>query len=726
MRLNFSIKVLYFFIISLLIIGLFISVRQNPHAISTLIAAAFSLFLAIFVYIQARDNIVNKTFACCSGSLGIFYFDVFGFYIIPNITFLTYWIRFFRIGYVLFVPCFLHFALRLIRNEEKVKERILRIAYGMAIIFYVLNWFGLFEKGFVKTEWKYTLDVTVVYISFLSYIFIILTYALFEILKGYKKSDSILVRKQLQYVLLAGAVAIILGFTNAFLYFGIKVYPLGSFGSVAFSGIIAYAILKHQLMDIEVIIKRGVVYASLTASITAIYVVTVGIFHGLFGITRVGGSSLLVNGLAAMIIAVSFLPLRNRIQLIVDKLFFKEKHDYYKTLREFSDALRSIIGLDKLLNLLIATITETMHISRASLILLDRETDQFNIKSAKGLDKKIIDSVYFKKGDYLPKWLEENRKVLVLEGADLPDNLKKLGAAISVPLLVKDKLIGIFNLGSKMSEDMFTPEDLELLLSIANQAAIAIENARLYEEMLELEKGLSHADKLAALGALASSIAHEIKNPLVSIKTFTQLVPRKFGNADFRDKFNNIVPQELERLENILEEFLSFSRTAKSDFHPVKIENVIDNLLVLMQREASKKNINIIKKYDGNIPEIMSDSEQLKQVFMNLILNAIQAMPNGGTLTITTSSLAPSSPRRGEEKGEGKFVEIRFSDTGYGIPKENIGKLFKPSFTTKPGGTGLGLSISQKIIKEHDGTIEVESELNKGTAFIVRLPINPE
>lgn len=715
-------KILYFLVAILFIFGLVISLTQSPHSIFSVVATGFNLFLAVFVYSQAKDNPVNKAFAFFVLCAGIFYLCVFGFYVAINDIFLSYWTKIFRVGFIFMSPAFVHFILRFIRNQDKTNEKILYIGYGLGIIFYILNLLGYFESGFVKTEWKYTPQFSIIYLLFIAYMWIFSLFGMFEVFMKYKNSKSYLLRNQLRYILLAPLAGLTIGFINMFLYFGINVYPIGSLGGVVLSGMIAYAILKHQLMDIEVVIKRGVVYASLTASITAIYAITVGVFHGIFGIAHIGGGSLLVNGLAAMIIAATFLPLRNRIQLIVDKLFFKEKHDYYKTLREFSYALRSIIGLDKLLNLLIVTITETMHISRASLMLLDEGTGQYNIKSAKGLDKKIIDTVYLKKGDYLPKWLEENRKVLVLEGANLSDNLKKLGAAISVPLLVKDKLVGIFNLGGKMSEDMFTPEDLELLLSIANQAAIAIENARLYEEMLELEKGLCHADKLAALGALASSIAHEIKNPLVSIKTFTQLIPRKFESADFRDKFNSIVPQELERLENILEEFLSFGRTARSNFRLVKIEDVIESLLMLMQREASKKNINIIKKYAPNIPEIISDSEQLKQVFMNIVLNAIQAMPNGGNLTIST--IVQRSPSNVQQKSD--FVEIRFSDTGIGIPKENIGKLFKPSFTTKPGGTGLGLSISQKIIKEHDGTIEVESELNKGTVFIIRLPINSE
>ncbi|MBN1383680.1 MAG: GAF domain-containing protein [Elusimicrobia bacterium] len=725
---NIYIKYFIYSFLALIIIGLFvISSIINPHSIPNFIASVCLLWLSWFVYNNNRKSRINRIFAFTILCFAVINIDVYGFYIANSVTFITLWVKVFRNGIMFIAPSFLHFSLIMTENRNRIERKILYTSYGLAIVFTLINWFGGFNDEFVRIDWKYVTKSSTVYLSLLLNLALFAFYSLFVLIKGYRKTISIRKRTQIRYVFLAGAIALVIGFVNLFSSFGIKVYPFGSLGYIAFTSIIAYAIVKHQLMDIEVIIRKGVFYASLTASITVIYAITVGISNAIFGIAHIhgGGRSLLIEGLAAMIIAISFLPLRNKIQLIVDKLFFREKHDYYKTLREFSGALRSVIGLDKLLDLLINTITETIHIDKASLMLLDRDTGRLNIKYSKGLDKGIIDNVYFKKDDYLPKWLRENRRILILEGANLnnnilSDDLRKLDIAISIPLLIKDKLIGIFNLGSKMSEDTFNPEDLELLLSIADQAAVAIENARLYEEMRDLERGLDHADKLAALGALASSIAHEIKNPLVSVKTFTQLVPRKFGNPDFLNKFNNVVPQELERLENVLEELLSFGRNVKTNLHSIKIENIIDNLLLLMQREASKRNIRIVKKYDTNIPEIVSDDEQLKQVFMNIVLNAIQAMPNGGNLTIVTS--AQLSTLNPEQKSD--FIEIRFSDTGCGISKENIEKVFKTSFTTKASGTGLGLAISQKIIKELEGTIRVESEVNKGTTFIVELPIN--
>ena len=221
------------------------------------------------------------------------------------------------------------------------------------------------------------------------------------------------------------------------------------------------------------------------------------------------------------------------------------------------------------------------------------------------------------------------------------------------------------------------------------------------------------ADKLSALGVLASSIAHEIKNPLVSIKTFTQLLPRRFESKEFREKFSKLIPKELERLESVLHELLDFTRPSQAKLKKTNIEGIINNILLLVENEAIRNNVRIIREY-GDPPEVMADEEKLKQVFMNIVLNAIHAMPAGGNLTIAT---------RLKVKGEKlKVAEISFRDTGKGIPPDHIKDLFSPFFSTKEDGTGLGLSISKRIIKEHDGAIRVESEQGKGTTFFVELP----
>jgi len=424
---------------------------------------------------------------------------------------------------------------------------------------------------------------------------------------------------------------------------------------------------------------------------------------------------MLINGFAGLFIALIFLPIKNKIQNTVDKLFFKDRYDYIETLKNLSNDLTTIFDLDKLLRTLLTRLMDTMHIERGYVMVYDSEKDSYIVRFSKGMEHEKINKINFNKKDKLLHHLEKNKTILIIDDKENNfEELKSHKVNICIPLMIYDKLVGILNLGNKLSEDIYTSEDLRLLTTIANQAAIAIENAQLSMNMRVIEKNLMHSDKLAALGTLASSVTHEIKNPLASVKIFCQLVSLKYEDSKFRDKFNNIVPNEIERIENIVDQLLNFAKSSTLEYNKLNVNSIIDNLLDLIQYEAYKYNINISKQFEVDIPLIMADQEQLKQVFMNIILNAIQAMPNGGNLDIWTDS----NVIKGTE-----YVSIIVKDTGVGISEEFMGKVFEPFNTTKPNGTGLGLTIVHRIIKDHNGKIEINSELNKGTTVTVYIPV---
>jgi signal transduction histidine kinase len=714
--------------------------RMSLTTLPVVISAVGNLGLGLFVYTRNKKNDLYRTFLFLCLILTIWNINLLGLIIAPTEDFAWYWAKIFAIGLVLIPPGVLRLILAFTEYGGEFEKQMLYASYGAALVFSILNLSGLFVSEFFKVSNQYFPRAELMFQLFVLNFILFMGYALFLVFRKHKETTSGIKRNQIAYFLMAGLLTVLVGSTNFLPSFGIKIYPMGNMATIILTSIFAYAIVKHRLMDIQVVIRKSVIYASVTAAITAIYAIIVGVFHGVLGITRFAQGSLLVNALAAMIIALSFQPLRNRIQRIVDKLFFKDKYDYHKTLKDLSGVVTSILSLDRVLNLIVNKVTEIMHIDRGSLLLWDKEVEEFRIKVGKGLRKEVFDKVSFKRGDFLVEWLETEKKIFSREeikifhsreessGVDTKaeeefnetlDKLEEMGAILCIPLMVKGRLIAIFTLDNKMSGDMLTSEDLELLSTVANQAAIAIENARLYEDMREIEKSLHRADKLAALGTLAASIAHDIRNPLVSIKAFTQLAPRKFNDRDFLDKFQTIIPEEFERLENILNQLLNFGRPSQPEFHSINVEEVIDSILSLMNTELSKSNIEVIKLYSKDVPQIIADGEQLKQVFMNIVLNAIQAMPEGGNLRIITSL--------GEEfvgSNTSDFVTITFEDSGCGIPKENLNNLFKPFFTTKNEGTGLGLSISRRIIEEHNGHLKVESGVGKGTAFTIRLPLN--
>ncbi len=249
------------------------------------------------------------------------------------------------------------------------------------------------------------------------------------------------------------------------------------------------------------------------------------------------------------------------------------------------------------------------------------------------------------------------------------------------------------------------------------------------KELKQSQDHLLSSEKLASLGTMAAGMAHEIKNPLVSLRTFTQLLPQRFDDKEFRDKFATVVPQEIDKINKIAESLLRFGRPHKPELSDVNINEIIEEILALFDNEARKNNIRVTTKL-AELPKITADAGQLSQAFVNVILNAIQAMPGGGELTIKTDvgeivRLSPSAKAaEGEEEAKPVpvvFVEI--TDTGSGIPDENLKKIFDPFFTTKEvGGTGMGLPITLRIIEEHQGSIRVKSQIGKGTTFLITLP----
>jgi len=713
---------LYSILLLFFLAGLFISIKMNPHSLPCLIAAYGNIFLTIFVFYKGRQNSLNRAYALWGIASAFYCFDIWGFYVAPTAQFAAYWARIFRQGFIFAAPLFYNFTLQLVKNKEKRKKVYLFVGYAIAAVFMLLNVSGHFQDHFVKVDWKYSPVPGAVYTFHLVFLVFYALLALIEIFRGSRKTDSSIIRNQLRYVLLAGLVALVISFTNIFLSLGIKIYPFGSLGYIVFSGIIAYAIVKHRLMEIDIIIGKGIVYASLTVSILTIYAVIVGAAQLVFGASQFFGASLLANAFAAMIIAVSFLPVRNKAQQVVDKLFFKDRYDYQITLRSFSREISALVGLEKLLNMLVMQVTEIMHIDKGFIMLLDAEKNLFEIRYRSGISADLPSDprMQIEGSHEAARLLVEQKAIVVVDEYDGEvsyfRHLAEQGYRLCVPLVVRNKLVAIFVLGRKMSEDTYTSDDIGLLTTVANQAAIAIENAKLSESMRSLEKSLHQMDKLSALGTFASSIAHEIKNPLASIKTFCQLVSQKFGDARFVDKFKTVVPAEIERLEYVLGQLLDFGKFSELHLNPVRIDAVIDDLLVLLHYEAFNHNVRIVKQYTDDIPPVMAAEEQLKQVFMNLILNAIQAMPHGGELRIAAS--------RTNHGASPESVKIEFQDTGQGIPAEIMNNLFKPFFTTKPNGTGLGLSITHKIIREHGGTVGVQSEIGKGTVFTIVLPID--
>jgi hypothetical protein len=250
-----------------------------------------------------------------------------------------------------------------------------------------------------------------------------------------------------------------------------------------------------------------------------------------------------------------------------------------------------------------------------------------------------------------------------------------------------------------------------------NQAALAIENAETYKrledkinQLTETQQRLIRSEKLAAIGTMSSYVAHEIRNPLVTIGGFAKTLSQvTFTDVKIKTKIDIII-EEVKRLEKILNSITDFGKPSIPEKIDTQICGIMERICVLMENYFQEKNITIHKKFEADLPEISVDPAQIKQVFFNIILNAVEAMPDGGDLDIKIRSGIES-------------IEIDIVDNGKSVPKGVLKNIFDPFFTTKPNGTGVGLSICLKIIEEHGGNIDVKSKHGEGTTMSITLPI---
>ncbi|MDI6781580.1 MAG: ATP-binding protein [bacterium] len=707
------------------------------YALPSLVATIANLFLAIFVYHRNKRARVNQVFAILSLCLASWNFGVFSWYLPLQEHVIDLLSRIFRTGLLFVPPTSLHFCLILSGNlEKKSNQHGLLIAYILAAWFSFFNWTPYLVTGLKQTPWGYSPVAGWGYYLFIVNFLFFIIWGLFVLYRKYQTTTSPLLANRIRYLFAGSLMAVLLGSINFLSILGIKIYPIGNMANVFYTGIVAYAICKYHLLDIEVIIEKGIVYATLTLFISGIYGIIVGLTQWLFSATF-AFTSLLGNVLAAMIIAISFHPLRALADKLVDSLFFRKDYEPAKVLKDFSIVLNSTIGLDNILKVTLETILDKLSIDSGLIMLYDKDKI-FRVRVSRGMEREAIDKISFSADDYLIRQSSRSSGIYFREEANsvirdaqingekirISDKkLEELGCSKAIPLLRNDELMGIIILGNKLSGDIFTYQDIETLETLASEADIAIENALLYEKIMDMQHDIYQADKLSTLGTMASELVHEIKNPLTSISTFVQLIAYDFENKEFQEKFSKIVPKEIDRLSNILQRFSESAKVSEPVFSVVDISDIIEDILLLKSGDFSRIGVNIDREYNGNILEIHGDEGQLKQVFMNLVINALESMPNGGNLSVSVQV-------------DDKWLKVSIKDTGYGIPEEKLPNIFKSFFTTKATGTGLGLAISARIIKAHYGEITVESieaqrdkgaeaeaSEGQGTTFIVKLPL---
>lgn len=533
----------------------------NPHSIFPIIVLTLAACIGIFVLKQNIRSEINRYFfvICITISLWL------SFYIPYNLnvdeeTYIT-WCRISHCGTVFIgIACFAYTASFL--NAKHLKKWI-PLNFFIGSIFLIVNLTTpLIIQGARHFSWGLYPKAGLLHPAYLLHLFILISIIIWSLIKAIqlKKTNPNKVN-QIKYVLLGFSVFTLATFDFTTNY-GINYYPLGPIAALLFLFIISYNIVKHQLMDIKIVLRKGLIYSFLITSITLVYLISVIIFERIFH-EIFGYKNIIISILTATVIALVFIPLKNRIQYILDKIFFK---------------------------------------------------------------------------------------------------------------------------GSNIE--------------------IAEQNEQLRREIVQSER-------LKSIAILASGMAHEIKNPLTVLKTFSEFLPRKMDDKEFLKKFQPMIAHEIDRIDALVHELLDFAKPAPLQIKPTPIHPLLDQTLEVLSNDFLKHKINMHKDYSLETQAVLNlDPNQFKQALLNILLNAMEAMPTGGIITVTTR---PSADLQ--------YALIKIQDTGCGIRSEDIAHIFDPFFTKKDHGTGLGLSITYEIVRGHQGKIFVESEESRGTAFVIELPL---
>jgi signal transduction histidine kinase len=397
-----------------------------------------------------------------------------------------------------------------------------------------------------------------------------------------------------------------------------------------------------------------------------------------------------------------------------------------ESLAGVSQTINSTLNLDDALGAITREACLLMGAKVGALMLLDNTREWLELRASFGAGERYVNRPRLSVADSLLGVVVRRKKPLQVEDVQVSSRYQSvevarsegLVALLSVPLLYGGQAMGTLSIYTGQSYS-FSNEEIRILSALAQLSATAIEKARLYERVVDVEEQLRQNEKLSALGLLAAEVAHEIRNPLTVLKMLYHSLDLKFAADDPRARDARIIDEKIEHLNRIVEQILGFARKTEPEMKPVKLNQLIDELSLLVRHKLKHQDVELAQHLQPDLPAVPGAATQLEQAFLNLILNAAEAMPQGGTLTIISRAL-----HRPREAVQPTHVAVEFKDTGQGMSEDQRRRAFNSVLsTTKAGGTGLGLAIVARVIEAHRGRVQIRSRPGQGTTVSVVLPV---
>lgn len=683
------------------------------------IAFLVNLVLGLFVLWANPKNSINISFSLIALSLGIWAFTWAMALTITDLSAKLFWSRLMLTGPALLPAAALGFASVFPKHEKKTNLAVLILLFILpAVIFLLIVPTNLYVQTIRPAPWGIDFIPGFAYFVYTIYFSIYIGLAFLILITKYEKSREP-DKERIRYLFLGTFLTALAGLiVNLILplmnitYFN----RLGPMSTVIFISFTTYAIVKHRLMDISIVISRTVAELLTIFFLGSIYLGLVWL-HQNYISPSIDWLFLAWTIVFGTIVGHVYEKTRLFIQTTADKLILRGKYNYYKELAQASIKVSRELSLKEILKVLHETFYNVIEIYNPRIFLPENFSDP---------SKETQRYVVYDKETFSPQ--RDGKKIklddpllnkLVTHGSQLGSK-KTSGQQLIIPCLLENRLIAIFVLGKKLSEVPYTDQDIQLLEVLASQAAVALDHTRSYEkikrdfadnqkQLYDSERLLARSEKIASMANLIQEYNHEIRTPLTILRTKISNLPDEAKVIEgFKDIKKNLIKQ-IDRAADIIESTLRLSKPKEHVEVELDLNQVIEEALTLYQPIGIK-----FKKELKPIPKMRGDFEDLKILFINLLKNAREASPDEGEITIETYATV---------ENEKTNVCAKVSDNGSGISKENMEKIFEPFFSTHvTKGRGLGLSIVFRIVREHLGKIEVDSEVGAGSSFKIQFP----
>jgi signal transduction histidine kinase len=532
-------------------------------------------------------------------------------------------------------------------------------------------------------------------------------------------------RKQLGYVCFGTVAGWIGGLTNFLLWLNIPVPPVGNGLALIYIISVGYAMMRFRLVDINLFVIKGLLYLLVVAAVSLIFPVSAWAIST-YVPDRIPELDKVAYYVGAFLVTLGLFVIAPRLTRKIDN-FLEEramgamgsnKHQ----LREHVRSISTLSSLTQIFERTTFVVRDSLRVSRVEIYFRHEHDADYRQQAAALPRNPFVAEGRISEDDWLVQLARSSRRAVVVYEVERTDEtepqiqrLERLGVELAVPIHADQILYGLLLCGSRRANQLYSDLDISLLETVCFQIGLTI-RAR------ELERRNNQTEKLISLGTLAAGLAHELRNPLVSIRTFTELIGEQGNDPEFRKEFQGLVARDVDRISTIIDHVAAFANNAEAQMGPLQLNRIISDVYEIARAEFKESGVEFVAE-EPQLPNINGNYSQLIQVFLNLFQNAIQALSATASPRITVSFLVRERPDRRHT------VTVQVADNGAGIAPGVRARIFEPFVTTKDTGQitrhrgmGLGLAIVKRIVEGHSGTIEVSSNPNGGTIFSVEFP----